>query len=41
MKKRRKPNDLDTKRRFIQKYLAGTTDASVIAQREGLERSQI
>ena len=41
MKKQRKQDDLDYKRRIVQEYLAGATDVSVIAQRAGPERDQI
>lgn len=41
MKKQIKQYDLDYKRRIVAEYLAGTTNASAIAEREGLERGQI
>lgn len=41
MKHNRQQYDLDYKRRIVAEYLAGTTDAAAIVQREGLERGQI
>lgn len=41
MKKSRKQYDLDSKRRIVAEYLAGTTSAEEIARREGLVRGQI